>query len=280
MDKIARGFFALAFSLTCVVRRSGLRGYAMSGASGFGGLAIVIAGMVLLTGGGPARAAGNSEQQCELGRYRAAAAYGACELKALAKQLGGAEVDTFTAAASRCRDKYRAIWAKLEVKASGSGSACDAARFVDNGDGTVTDNLTALQWEKKTNLDGTSNLADRHDADNTYTWSATGTAADGTGVTDFLANLNSGGCFAGQCDWRLPTVEELQTLLIEVYPCSTSPCVDGTLGPTPSAPAYWSSTTNASFLPDAWSVGFDSGRAADYSPKYVNLHVRAVRGGL
>jgi len=44
-----------------------------------------------------------------------------------------------------------------------------------------------------------------HDKDNVYSWSAGGaggTAADGTAFTTFLASPNSGGCFAGQCDWR------------------------------------------------------------------------------
>jgi len=38
-------------------------------------------------------------------------------------------------------------------------------RFVDNGDGTVTDNMTGLMWEKKDNSSGI------HDMDNIYTWS-------------------------------------------------------------------------------------------------------------
>jgi hypothetical protein len=38
-------------------------------------------------------------------------------------------------------------------------------RFVDNGDGTVTDTRTGLMWEQKTD-DGSI-----HDKDNVYTWS-------------------------------------------------------------------------------------------------------------
>src|SRR6059036_1572800 len=38
-------------------------------------------------------------------------------------------------------------------------------RFVDNGDGTVTDNQTGLQWEKKDGADGVENYADPHDVD-------------------------------------------------------------------------------------------------------------------
>src|SRR5439155_128123 len=64
-------------------------------------------------------------------------------------------------------------------------------RFVDNMDGTVTDNETGLQWEQKDGAGGGANFADPHDVDNTYTWSSSGTAADGTAFTDFLSRLNA-----------------------------------------------------------------------------------------
>jgi hypothetical protein len=148
-------------------------------------------------------------------------------------------------------------------------SGCFATRFVDNGDGTVTDHQTGLQWEKKDNLDSTANTADPHDADNTYTWTASGTEPDGTAYTDFLAKLNNGnsidgttitGCFAGHCDWRLPTSAELQTILLAAYPCATSPCIDPAFGPTQSN-FYWSATTNAGLFPFnfAWYVNFFDG---------------------
>src|SRR6266446_8828956 len=54
-----------------------------------------------------------------------------------------------------------------------------APRFVDNGDGTVTDNQTGLMWEKKENLDGTTDVSNQHDADNPYQWTASLSAPDG-----------------------------------------------------------------------------------------------------
>ena len=87
----------------------------------------------------------------------------------------------------------------------GTGSDGDlqkgAARsFTDNGDGTITDNMTGLMWEKKSD-DGTI-----HDKDNTYTWGLTSSpyTMNGTMVTTFLAALNGGGGFAGHTDWRIP----------------------------------------------------------------------------
>jgi hypothetical protein len=57
--------------------------------------------------------------------------------------------NALSVAASKCRVKY-ATWENLQKVALGSGSSCDAPRFVYNGDGTATDNLTGLQWEQQT----------------------------------------------------------------------------------------------------------------------------------
>jgi len=95
-------------------------------------------------------------------------------------------------------------------------------------------------WEKKTD-DGTV-----HDKDNNYARSTTGTAPDGTAFTSFLGELNDcrspdptgpiTGGFAGHCDWRLPDMLELQTILFQPPPCGSSPCIDPIFGP--GTPAY------------------------------------------
>jgi hypothetical protein len=247
--------------------------------------ATFVAGALLV--GASAAHAATPEWACQMGRYKAAARYSACQDKVVGKLFGGAFLggspDRFDAVLSKCRVRYTTAWVKLVAKGTGS-STCVDPRFVDNGDGTVTDRLTALQWEKKDNLDSTPNLTDRHDADNTYTWSAgIGlTAAGGTAYTDFLATLNGGGCFAGQCDWRLPTMYELQTILLgEPYPCTTSPCIDqAAFGPTVGNVPYWSATTYAWTPDDAWFVTFGSGGVHDYAFKGNHNYVRAVRAGL
>ena len=141
----------------------------------------------------------------------------------------------------------------------------------------MTDRLTELQWEKKTH-DATV-----HDMDNLYSWSAGGdgfAAADGTAATAFLATLNSAGCFANHCDWRLPALSELQTILMEPYPCTTSPCLDQTVfGPTPST-GNWASTTYVGNPSEAWGVSFQTGNVFDLSKDAAFYYVRAVRGGL
>lgn len=157
--------------------------------------------------------------------------------------------------------------------------------YVDNCDGTVTDKMTGLMWEKKTDDGGI------HDKDNLYTWSETGTAFDGTAKTAFLDVLNdvAGGganCFAGHCDWRLPKVgrdadagmPELETILLPQVPCGTSPCIDPIFGPT-QASFYWSSTPSPNDPPlNARFVNFLDGNVL-IAGKKAGLHVRAVRSG-
>lgn len=167
-------------------------------------------------------------------------------------------------------------------------SGCYATRFVNNGDGTVTDNQTGLQWEAKTTVvDSGQNYADPHDVDNSYTWGST-TAPyppNGTAFTDFIARLNGsadGVCFTGKCDWRLPTIGELQGIADPEAPgcASGAPCINGIFGPTVTG-VYWSSSTWASSPLYALAVSFSlPGEYSEVGSKdEPNFHVRAVRGG-
>ena len=230
---------------------------------------LILVAAALLLAAGTALAKQPPEQKCQKGRYDAAAKYAVCQQKVWGKWFGGSiRVRDFYGklqpALSKCRVTYTDTWAKLQRRARDTGSTCDNPRFNDNGDGTVTDRLTALQWEKNAGSLGS--------------WSAGGTAADGTAFTSFLATLNSG-CFAGQCDWRLPTIYELQTIVREPYPCMTYPCIDAILGPTIPFFAYWSATTGAEFPNHVWLVDFGDGSVAN-GFKVDAWFVRAVRGGL
>jgi hypothetical protein len=117
-----------------------------------------------------------------------------------------------------------------------------AAGLVDNGDGTITDNDSGLMWEKKDQSGGI------HDVDNFYSWShlLSPSLQTGTAFLDLLATLNTSPCFAGHCDWRLPTIAELATL----YPVPgafnsgcTAGCSATACSCTDLFTAYWSSET-------------------------------------
>jgi hypothetical protein len=167
--------------------------------------------------------------------------------------------------------------------------------FVDNGDGTVTDNQTGLMWEQKTGTFSADNCCrtDPHDVNNTYYWSnptiSADIAADGTLYTSFLAILNSdvspdglSTCFANHCDWRIPNVVEFSTIIDSVAPgCNSgSPCIDPVFGPTNALGlvfGYFSSTTYGfGYTNFVWDVEFQGGgTTANYkqNPGYG----RAVR---
>jgi hypothetical protein len=198
------------------------------------------------------------------------------------------------------------------VRFNGTAWACDPpSRFVDNGNGTITDNQTGLMWEKKLAAnDAACPLFDipgfppsPHCAQNIYQWSNSGTAPDGSLFTDFLARINtqvsrsSTGefirdvCFAGHCDWRIPNLLELQTI---VGPCSGTTqitCIEPIFGPiigsnlggggSGNTPPYWSSTSVDGGpgvpLTSAWAVSF-VGRGFGEAAKSNFFFVRAVRG--
>lgn len=74
--------------------------------------------------------------------------------------------------------------------------AGNAPSFTDNGDGTVTDNVTALLWQQSpdVNGDGDIDVADKMSYDE---------AVAGAGELDL----------GGYTDWRLPTIKELYSLI-------------------------------------------------------------------
>ncbi len=142
--------------------------------------------------------------------------------------------------------------------------------FTDNGNGTVTDNLTGLMWEKLSR-NGTI-----HEVSDTFDW---------TNAFVKIAMLNDAK-FAGHADWRLPNQRELFTLVTfggvaeqtisAVFRDDCQPGCAVTTCSCTAADRYWSATTDP-FL-SGYANGVDFGAAATFSAtKLSNRHVRAVR---
>ncbi|MBU6283627.1 DUF1566 domain-containing protein, partial [bacterium] len=169
------------------------------------------------------------------------------------------------------------------------GPTPSPVHYVDNGDGTVTDLATDLQWEKKTGTVGSdvfcidaATCPDPHGVNDRYSWSVVDDPSwsfGGTAATVFLARLNAT-CFAGHCDWRLPTADELGTSFDHRAPgCFAGwPCIDPVFGPT-RAGSYWSASTWPAVPAWALDTHFD-GRSSPLSiqkDKTASFFVRAVR---
>ncbi|MBF0538636.1 MAG: DUF1566 domain-containing protein [Nitrospirae bacterium] len=120
-----------------------------------------------------------------------------------------------------------------------AGVAWPAPRFTANGNGTVTDRLTGLMWTSNANMAGGK-----------VTWQE---------ALDLVASLNRGALKNyGHTDWRLPSVNELESLLnTEHSVAATWLNKQGATGVQPYY--YWSSTSYASRASFAWVVGMGNG---------------------
>lgn len=143
------------------------------------------------------------------------------------------------------------------------GVAWPNPRFSNNGDGTITDNLTGLIWLKDANCFGSVTWA-------TALTDSNSLASGQCGLTD--------GSHAG--DWRLPNADELLSLPIYQYSNVVS-WLNSQGFTNVQWYGYWSSTTLASNPLDAWTVnmrGGDGGLGPDYKTNN-NYYVWPVRGG-
>lgn len=147
-------------------------------------------------------------------------------------------------------------------------------RFTDNGDGTVTDNLTQLMWLKDASCLG---------------------LVTSVQLNTQIANLNSGAnssCgdyIVGKYnDWRLPEIEELQSLVNYNYfnpalsnGSGTGKWVEGDVFLKVNIQnRYWSATQYRGGVMSYWGLDFDSGVTNDASCNPVSsARVWPVRGG-
>ncbi|MGI9212860.1 MAG: DUF1566 domain-containing protein [Methylococcaceae bacterium] len=131
--------------------------------------------------------------------------------------------------------------------------------FTDNGDGTVTHKKTGLTWMRCA-MGQTWNGAFCAGEYKTYTLD------EAKALT-----LN----FAGQTDWRLPTLLELDSI---VDRSKYNPAINQTIFSKAPGEDFWSSTSSAQSNGYNWKVGFNSGGTSEAYPNY-DFGVRLVRGG-
>ena len=113
------------------------------------------------------------------------------------------------------------------------GVAWPVPRFADNGDGTVTDNMTELMWTKDANIYGMTN------------WSAALSNCNECAVDDYT-------------DWRLPNARELFSLMDLGH---TSPALpSGHPFTGVQLNFYWTGTSyNATYAWASYVIGGDMG---------------------
>ncbi len=135
-------------------------------------------------------------------------------------------------------------------KVCGNDSTCQAAKYTDNRDGTVTSSCCGLVWQQVVSRDGPYNLE------------------QGAAYCAELA-LAGGG-------WRLPTIAELSSLVV-LGQTPGSPAIDRTAFPnTPVTGPYWSCSRFRGGERNAWNLFFYDGTASGNLVTGVR-HIRCVR---
>ena len=130
------------------------------------------------------------------------------------------------------------------VSGAYAASKFDAARFVDNGDGTLSDVVTGLMWKRCP--EGLSGEDCSNGSASTLVWGGSMKAArDST--------------YAGYDDWRLPNMKEMQTL---VDVTKNNPAQDTSVFPNPTNVLnYWTSslTKKANPVTQSYRINFQRG---------------------
>jgi hypothetical protein len=174
--------------------------------------------------------------------------------------------------------------------AAPTGSAAMDSRFVGLdpagnllADGTaageracIKDKNSGLVWEARTRDSGPQDY--RH----TYTWRDTPSAGGVASCPDSVCNTDSYAAalskarLCGISDWRLPTREELRSLVDYQRPYP-GPAIASDAFPNTAAQFHWAAEPDASDTHSAWGIGFVFG--FDYAYPRNNVgHVRLVHG--
>ena len=121
--------------------------------------------------------------------------------------------------------------------------------FTDNGDSTITDNLTGLMWEKFPYNDS-------------LFWD---------NALQHAENL----MLAGYSDWRLPNIKEVESLNDEK---ANAPSINTSVFPNVVAKKYWSSTSQFNHGTNAWFIDFQNFGLTSYISKTTRgCYIMCVR---
>lgn len=149
-----------------------------------------------------------------------------------------------------------------------AGLAWPSPRFTDNGDGTVSDNLTGLDWLQDGNCPATDMGWQA-----ALTWVTSTLNAGGTACANYVA-----GAFS---DWRLPNVMELISLadISQSNPALSSghPFLNVVSGV--SGEMYWSSSSPSGFPAAAYILFVGFGASGTQDKDTTTHYVWPVRGG-
>ena len=193
-------------------------------------------------------------------------------------QLALAKTKKLMGFTQKILNKQGSLAVKKEDKAL--AQALIAGRYRDEGNGTVTDITTHLQWQR-------FHVGER--------WENEGVVGGRDKLTFEQAAEVAQQCnYLGYTDWRVPTIDELKSL---IYSSSGLPktwndtgemcegdyqkptiCLEAFPWPDYTRSFVWSSSPGADDSNYAWFIYFNGGYTDVYG-RYNDEHVRLVRSG-
>ena len=144
----------------------------------------------------------------------------------------------------------------------GAAGPLISGRYRDLGDGTLLDIRTGLQWMRCALGQRWNGRTCASDAGK-WTWN---------NLKSQVRGINKQSGYGGHTDWRVPTIDELQTLIIK----GAKPAIDLEAFSGITCGWYWSSSFYSAC--SAWFVDFHYGYVY-YGDKGYAYYVRLVRGG-